>query len=115
MAGSLCLFANETPPHFTLVTSELVGNPKVEIPTVALIIDHLARVIVAISGERTIRQVLCLKQDRQPLQYRAILEFIADLRVEDTFRLGLSEIRIGREAGDLTEELRTVAIADTCL
>src|SRR5882724_2274368 len=76
----------------------------------ALIIDDLTAIVVLIGDERPVGEVLGLCQDRQALEW-ASLEFIPDLRVEDAFCHDLAIGRGSREAGDLAEERRAIAIA----
>ncbi|PAV66106.1 hypothetical protein WR25_25773 [Diploscapter pachys] len=94
--------------------SELVRDADVIIAAVALIVDHLTDVVVLIGDERTVGQILRLGEDREALE-ETLLEFVADLRVEDAFRLCRAVGRRGRKARDFGEEVRPVAIVDARL
>ena len=62
--GGVCLrHRKPTPPPDIQITSELVRNAKVEIPPIALVITHEARIAVFKCHERTVGNVLCLKLD----------------------------------------------------
>ena len=74
-------------------------------------VDHPAPVVVFKCDERAVGQILRLRENREAMEPRSFLELIADLGVENPLADRRSEGRGRRKAGDLSEELGPIAVA----